>query len=185
MALVASNGLPLATAAQLVSIQSSQKPDALNRPPIRPKTICPTALEPLTEALLRDLPAYINRLSHQRGGSLAYRYAIASSPANFEPLPVVTSTLDPEQGGLYQVFFTLLERQYDTKQKTDYQTYHWLFLARTEKDGWQLSMLYSRSGTYPNQIQTASPLRETTQETTGLAVRQWLRDCQAGAISFP
>ncbi|MBF2026388.1 MAG: hypothetical protein IGS48_06420 [Oscillatoriales cyanobacterium C42_A2020_001] len=152
---------------------------------MRPRTTCPTELEPLTNALLRDLPSYINRISHQRGGSLTYRYAIASSRANFEPLPVVTSTLDPKQGGLYQIFFTLLERQYDTKRKSDYQTYHWLFLAQTENDGWQLAMVYSRSGSYPDSLQAVSPLRETTQEITGLAIRQWLRDCQAGAVSVP
>lgn len=154
-------------------------------PPIRPRVMCPTELQPLIAALLRDLPQYINRLSHQRGGSLAGRYAIATSSANLEPLPVITSTPDPKQGGLYQTFFTLLERQYLTQRKIDYQKYFWLFLAHTQSSGWQLAILYTREGSFPANNQVPTPLRDATQEIPGLAVRQWLRDCQAGAIYLP
>ncbi len=174
-----------ADAVNQVQAKSAPNSAAHQVAPIRPRSTCPTELEPLIKALLRDLPSYINRISHQRGGSQAYHYAIASSPANLEPLPVVTSTPDPEQGGLHQIFFTLLERQYDTQQKTDYQSYHWLFLAHTENHGWQLAMIYSRLGVYPNSNQVPTPLRETTQEAIGLAIRQWLRDCRAGSVSIP
>ena len=175
----------LTGAANSAQAKPDKQMEVRNGAPIRPRSICPSELEPLTKALLRDLPSYINRISHQRGGSQTYRYAIASSPANMTPLPVVTSTPDPEQGGLYQVFFTLLERQYDTQQKKDYQSYHWLFLAHTEKDGWQLAMIYSRQSSYPDTADVSTPLRETTQEATGLAIRYWLRDCRAGAVSIP
>lgn len=152
--------------------------------PIRPRVTCPTELEPLTAALLKDLPQYINRLSHQQGGSQASKYAIATTPATLEPLPVVTSIPDPKQGGLYQTFFTLLERQYLTQRKLDYQNYYWLFLAHTPEIGWQLAILYTRTGSYPNEPQTLTPLRDATQEVPGLAIRQWLRDCNAGAIQL-
>jgi len=153
--------------------------------PIRPHAICPTELEPLTAALLKDLPQYINRLSHQRSGTQARRYAIATTPANLNPLPVVTSYPDPKQGGLYQTFFTLLDRQYLTQRKLDYQSYYWLFLAHTPKAGWQLAILYTRDGSYPANNQISTDLRDATQEVTGLAIRRWLRDCQAGAIQLP
>lgn len=173
--------LPMPYAHAAIAPSAPTKPQRPHAP-IRPRTVCPSELEPLTKALLRDLPQYINRLSHQRGGSQASHYAIATSQPNFTPLPVITSTPDPKQGGLYQVFFTVLERQYDTRQKTDSQSYHWLFLAHTETTGWQLAILYSRNGFYPDTNREPSPLRETTQEATGRAIRLWLRDCQAGAV---
>ncbi|MDX2228399.1 MAG: hypothetical protein NW220_02085 [Leptolyngbyaceae cyanobacterium bins.349] len=175
------------TSQRAIAVPPSPTPTPTRSPsstPIRPRVTCPTQLQPLTAALLRDLPQYINRLSHQRGGSQAAKYAIASSPANLEPLPVVTSVPDPQDGGLYQTFFTLLERQYVTQRKIDYQNYYWLFLAHTPATGWQLAILYTRSGPYPNQQQAPTPLREATREVPGLAIRQWLRDCQAGAVNL-
>ncbi len=154
------------------------------KPPIRPRVICPAEVEPLTQALLKSLPQYINRLSHQRGGSQGRQYAIAASQPNFDPLPIVTNYPDPKQGGLYQVFFTLLERQYDTRRRLDYQNYYWLFLAQTPHHGWQLAILYTRRGPYPGTSQAASPLRDATQEVPGRAIRNWLRDCQAGSVDL-
>ena len=117
------------------------------KPPafLRPKTVCPTEVQPLTAALLRDLPSYLNRPS----------------------------------------FFTLLERQYDPRQATEYQTYHWLFLAHTADTGWNLAILYSREAPYPSTNQAPSPLQDATRLATGRAIRQWLRDCQAGAVTLP
>jgi len=157
-------------------------PPQTQTPPIRPLTACPTELEPLTKALLRDLPSYINRLSHQRSNQFP-TYAIAATQPNIAPLPVVSgSAIDPNQGGLHQVFFTVLEREYDSKKSTPYQHYHWLFLAHTETSGWQVATLYSRRGFYPTNEQSASPLRDTTQELTAQVIRRWLRDCLAGAV---
>jgi hypothetical protein len=152
--------------------------------PIRPSAVCPREIEPLTVALLRDLPSYINRLSHQRSNQFP-TYAIAASQPNLSPLPVVSSTaIDPKQGGLHQVFFTVLERKYDSKKAAEYQHYQWLFLAQTKTSGWQVATLYSRLAPYPASEQYASPLRETTQELTAQAIRRWLRDCEAGAIQI-
>lgn len=177
----ASYSTELSSSAPQTAPQSQQKETQSGQ--IRPFTICPTEVEPLLQALLRDLPEYVNRVRHQRGGSQAYQYAIVASQANLEPLPVVTSTPDPQQGGLHQSFFTLLERQYDTRQVSVYQQYHWLFLANTER-GWQLALLYSRTGSYPSYNEVPSPLRDATQEATGRAIRLWLRDCRAGAIKL-
>lgn len=157
------------------------------KPPafLRPKTVCPTEVQPLTAALLRDLPSYLNRQSHQRAGSQAGRYALFANQADFRPLPVRTSHPNPDTGGLHQIFFTLLERQYDTRQATEYQTYHWLFLAHTADTGWNLAILYSREAPYPSTNQAPSPLQDATRLATGRAIRQWLRDCQAGAVTLP
>jgi len=153
-------------------------------PPIRPPATCPTELEPLTKALLRDLPSYINRLSHQRSNQFP-TYAIAATQPNILPLPVVNSSaINPNQGGLHQVFFTVLEREYDSKKSTAYQYYHWLFLAHTKTSGWQVATLYSRRGFYPTNERYVSPLRETTQELTAQVIRRWLRDCQAGSVQI-
>lgn len=160
------------------------QPPTQKAPPIRPPATCPTELEPLTKALLRDLPSYINRLSHQRSNQFP-TYAIAATQPNILPLPVVSSSaIDLNQSGLHQVFFTVLEREYDRKKTTAYQYYHWLFLAHTERSGWQVATLYSRKGSYPANDQSASPLRETTQELTAQVIRRWLRDCQAGSVQI-
>lgn len=155
-------------------------------PPIRSRVDCPREIEPLTTALLRDLPQYINRLSHQRGGSQAGKYVIvASRQPELEPLPVTTSYPSPQQGGLHQIFFTVLERQYVTRSKIDSQNYYWLFLAHTPQFGWQLAILYTRNGAYPGTGEAPSPLRDATREVPGLAIRQWLRDCEAKSVPFP
>jgi hypothetical protein len=164
------------------------KPQAQPQPqktaPIRPPAACPTTLEPLTKALLRDLPSYMNRLSSQRSKQFP-KYAIAATQPNIAPLPVVSSSaIDPTQGGLHQVFFTVLEREYDSQKPNTYQHYHWLFLAQAQTAGWQVAILYSRRGPYPDNQRYASPMRDTTQELTAQAIRRWLRDCQAEAVTF-
>jgi hypothetical protein len=183
IALILSNGY-----AQQATAQSEPVPIAQPQPPkatlIRPPATCPVELEPLTTALLRDLPSYINRLSHQRSNQFP-TYAIAATQPNVAPLPVVSSgAIDPKQGGLHQVFFTVLERSYDSKKNITYQSYHWLFLAHTATSGWQVATMYSRRGSYPTHEQQVSPMRDTTQELTAQVIRRWLRDCQAGAVQI-
>ena len=181
IALILSGAIaPPVTARELPPIAQPPTPT----PPIRPLATCPTQLEPLTKALLRDLPSYINRLSHQRSNQFP-TYAIAAPQPNILPLPVVnTSAINPNQSGLHQVFFTVLEREYDSKKSTAYQHFHWLFLAHTKTSGWQIATLYSRRGSYPANDQYASPLRETTHELTAQVIRRWLRDCQAGSVQI-
>lgn len=169
-------------AANHSSLEQPAKDTPKVLPPIRSRVACPPELDQLTPALLRDLPQYINRLSHQRGASQAGKYAIVASQAEMQSLPVITSYPDPKKGGLYQIFFTVLERQYDTRGKTDFQNYYWLFLARTQRAGWQLAILYTRSDSYPDSDLAASPLRDVSREVPGLAVRQWLRDCEARSV---
>jgi hypothetical protein len=162
----------------------SPAPRATPKVPPRPipRLVCPTELEPLTQALLRDLPSYINRLS-RRDRVRTGEYAIAASQPELEPLPTGSSEY-PADPSLKQVFFTVLDRQYSQRQVTQFQQFHWLFLARTPS-GWRLALLYSRIGSSLTAAQPRlSPPRESSQGVTGQAIRTWLRDCQAGAIGL-
>ena len=148
------------------------------------KFTCPTALEPLTTALLRDLPGYINR-SNLR---LALRqvtnptYAVVTSQPDFVPLPTDSSEYpSPNDANLHQIFFTVLERQYAGKQVVEFQQFHWLFLTQTA-DGWQLALLFSRIGSYPSDRHPLTPPRDSSQSATAEAIRNWLRSCEAGAV---
>lgn len=146
---------------------------------------CPAQLEPLTQTLLRDLPAYINRLQQRNRlvrSSTRVSAVLASQP-DFMPLPVSSSEYDnPQDDSLRQVFFTVLERQYTPDQKiAEFQNYHWLFLTQTTQ-GWQLSLMFSRLGTFPASQQPLTPIRDSSRSITAQAIRTWLRDCQAGAI---
>ena len=152
--------------------------------PLARKFTCPTALEPLTAALLRDLPGYINR-SNLR---LALRqvtnptYAVIASQPDFVPLPADSSeSPSPKDANLHQVFFTVLERQYAGKQVVEFQQFHWLFLAQTT-EGWQLALLFSRLGSYPSDRQPITPPRDSSQSATADAIRNWLRSCESGAV---
>ncbi len=176
-------GMPAAAIAE--STVPPGQPNSTAKPPIRPLTTCPTEIEPLVNALLRDLPEYINRISHQQGGSQSKRYAIVASKADLTPLPITYSgSPNSPQNQLHQSFFTVLERQYETQRRQDIQHYHWLILAYSPSTGWQLATLYSRYGAYPSTNQLPSVLQETSQEVTGRAIRRWLRDCRAGAIDL-
>lgn len=149
-----------------------------------PRYTCPNELQPLTTALLRDLPSYINRLNlrllpKQSRAS----YAIATSQPELEPLPLSSSEVkNPKDDNLHQVFFTVLERQYSGKQVSEFQEYHWVFLTQTE-EGWQLALMFSRLGVRSSgERKLITPPRESSQSLTAQAIRLWLRDCRAGAI---
>jgi hypothetical protein len=176
----------LGMSAPAIGQSPSHSTDSKHKPPIRPLTTCPADVEQLTRALLRDLPEYINRISHQQGGSQSQRYAIAASKANLNPLPITYSgSPKSPDSQLHQVFFTVLERQYETQRRADAQRHHWMILAYSPRTGWQLATLYSRSTPYPADNQTPSAMQETSQEVVGRAIRRWLRDCRAGVIKMP
>lgn len=148
------------------------------------KITCPAALKPLTVALLRDLPGYINRSNFRLASRQATNptYAIVVSQPDFLPLPTDSNEYQsPTDANLHQVFFTVLERQYAGKQVVEFQQYHWLFLAQTV-DGWQLALLFSRIGAYPSDRQPVTPPRDSSQSATAEAIRAWLRSCDAGAV---
>lgn len=153
---------------------------------------CPHQLPKLTALLLRDLPAYSNRIIqrtqdlNQAAGN--ENYIITASQAEFEPLDLPRLSYDQPQYILgspksnhqpEQVFFTVLERQYIQGKIVDTQTYHWLFLTLTHS-GWRTVMLFSRFGN--SQAGLATPPQETTNGIIGRGVELWLRDCRAGRV---
>ncbi len=146
---------------------------------------CSANLEELTTLLLKDLPAYSNRVI-QRTQDLNQaagikNYIITASKAEFEPLGLPRlqynqiDNQDPKQ-----VFFTVLERQYIDNKIIDLQTYHWLFLAQTDS-GWRTVMMFSRFGNSAKNMPPTPP-RETTNGIIGQGVKLWLRDCRAGTV---
>jgi hypothetical protein len=146
-------------------------------------------------SLLRDLPSYLNRsylkakLTASQTGAPTWTYAQFTSLPEFEPLPTGSAeTPETPDPSLSQSFFTVLERQYSNGgvngagQMSQWQNYHWLFLVRTTT-GWQLALLYSRTGPYPSTpTQTLSPPRDSSQSATANAIKLWLRDCEAGVV---
>jgi hypothetical protein len=135
--------------------------------------------------MLVDLPAYINRLNRRLVGRKSIDsdvYAIVASQPDLQPIPLNTSeSFNPKDPDLYQVFFTVLERQYSSKRVFEWQDYYWLFLTKTDQ-GWQLALLFSRFGSYPAAEIPLTQIRDSSQGITGQAIRTWLRDCQAGTI---
>jgi hypothetical protein len=147
---------------------------------------CPNNVSELIPLLLKDLPAYSNRVV-QRTQNLnqaagTENYIITASQAEFEPLQLprlqydqINSDQEPTQ-----VFFTVLERHYLQDEIVDISSYHWLFLTSTTR-GWQTVMLFSRFGNTTENALPAPP-RETTDGIIGQGIQLWLRDCNAGAV---
>lgn len=146
-------------------------------------------LEGLTTQLMLDLPSYANRVV-QRSRRLRrsvdiYPYIVAAGQPELTSLPLndgVDVENQYESEGVEQVLFTTLERQYFDRKKVELQQFHWLFLTET-KDGWQVVMMFTRSGEYPVKS-LLSPPRNSSDGAIAQAVKLWLRDCQAGSVNM-
>ena len=147
---------------------------------------CPEDVRELTALLLKDLPAYSNRVI-QRTQDLNQtagieNYIITAGEAEYEPLNLPRLQYNPiDDEDPEQIFFTVLERQYIDNQIVEIQTYHWLFLTQTDS-GWRTVIMFSRFGNSVANKPPAPP-RETTNGIIGRAVQLWLRDCRAGTIT--
>ena len=146
---------------------------------------CPDDVKKLTALLLKDLPAYSNRVIqrtqkiNQAAG--VENYIITVSEGEFEPLNLPRLQYDRvDKQDPKQVFFTVLERQYINQKIVDIETYHWLFLTQTNS-GWRTVMMFSRFGD-SNRQQPPAPPKETTNGIIGRGVQLWLRDCRAGSV---
>ena len=146
---------------------------------------CPNDVKELTPLLLKDLPAYSNRVI-QRTQDLNQaagieNYIIIASEAEFEPLKLPRLQYNPiDDKDPEQVFFTVFERRYTDGRIIEIQTYHWLFLTQTDS-GWRTVIMFSRFGNDNDRPPT--PPRETTNGIIGRGVQLWLRDCRAGRIN--
>lgn len=155
---------------------------------LRPPLACPQDIETLSQLLVRDLPGYANRVMQRRLGQVGSgdrpAYVILASRPDLEPLDIREQvyTTDATAGeAVQQVFFTTLERQYSGDRVGTVEQYHWLFLAPAAS-GWQLAFMFSTIGS-GDLARPVLPLRESSDGTTGQAVKLWLRDCRAGAIA--
>lgn len=147
--------------------------------------VCPGNLQQLTSLLLQDLPSYTNRViqrTQPKNRQAGIRnYIVTASQAEFEPLNLPRiqynsiNTQKPEQ-----VFFTVLEKQYNNNKITKIRTYYWLFLTQTS-DGWRMVMMFSRFGN-SNTNNPPTPPIETSNGIIGRGVQLWLNDCRAGTI---
>jgi len=154
---------------------------------------CPTELEPLVEALLPELPGYINRELQRSRSAVgvasrsmddpdASSYLLLAGRPEFEPLPPGTarSTLSPEDNAnseVYQAFITTLERTYIDNNVLEFQGYHWLFLTPASS-GWRLVTIFSSWGSYPDDGRTTPP-QNSSNSAMGQGIRTWLRDCRS------
>ncbi|NES99219.1 MAG: hypothetical protein F6K62_01780 [Sphaerospermopsis sp. SIO1G2] len=144
-------------------------------------------LETLTTQLMLDLPSYANRVT-QRSRRMSrdvdiYSYIVAAGKPELNKLPLnagINVDNQYESSGVEQVLFTTLERQYTNNKKIELQQFHWLFLTKT-KMGWQVVMMFTRSGEYPVKS-LLSPPRNSSNGAIAQAVKLWLRDCEAGSL---
>lgn len=166
---------------------------------------CPQDIQSLTTLMLRDLPGYANRVmqrSRRLGLGSSNSYVVVAGNPDFTP---INTDINPSFGSgtqgdiatqrlsddatqrlndreLQQVFFTTLNREYQGSRLVEVQEFHRLFLVNTSQ-GWQLTLMYSRSGSVGSQSpQAPTPVRESLNSAVGQAVSTWLRDCQAGTI---
>jgi hypothetical protein len=158
---------------------------------------CPQEIQSLTNLMLRDLPGYANRAmqrSRRLGLGSSNSYVVVAGNPDFNP---INTDINPSFGSgtqpdiarqrfsdreLHQVFFTTLNREYQGSRLVEVQEFHRLFLINTSQ-GWQLTLMYSRSGSIGSQSPPAlTPVRESLNSAVGQAVSTWLRDCQAGTI---
>lgn len=151
---------------------------------------CPQDIQSLTTLMLRDLPGYANRVMQRsirlNSGGLSSYVVVAGNPdfnpINTDLIPQSEATQRPRNQQLQQVFFTTLNREYQGGRITEVQQFHRLFLVQTSQ-GWQLALMYSRSGSSGSQSsQALTPVRESINSAVGQAVSTWLRDCQAGTL---
>ena len=147
---------------------------------------CPHTIETITEKLLEDLPSYANRVIQRtklpsRTQSNSTYFIVAGQP-NFNPLkqnqqgtytPAFPQT---ENETVKQIFFTTLERQYGENGVHSVESYHWLFLTKTEQ-GWYMTTLYSRFG-LGDKNHPPTPPQEVSNGLVGTAIQLWLRDCR-------
>ncbi len=151
-----------------------------------PRYQCPTEVEPLVHLMLRDITGYANRIivrsqpRTRRNTALKLHSSILmTGKPEFDPLPLNPN--EKPDPNLRQAFITTLEQEGVAGKSIQLQQYHWLFLTPTQR-GWQLALMFSRTGNYPANQQPPTPPRESSQGVMGQAIRLWLRDCNTGVI---
>ncbi|MEY3826612.1 MAG: hypothetical protein RLZZ148_1428 [Cyanobacteriota bacterium] len=161
---------------------------ALNTPvSAEPLKTCPQDTESLIKLMLDDLPSYSNRVIQRAIGDnreiqASNNYVIVAGRPEFTPLPLKVGSQRQEvvPNDVEQVFFTTMERQYSNQRVVPLQNFYWLFLTRTTK-GWYMVTLYTQlASLYTGDVPL--PPQEVSEGIVGTAIKLWLRDCRAGAL---
>lgn len=145
-------------------------------------SLCSGNLETMIDSLIADLPGYGNRVI-QRSRNLKQEqtylsYILLAGRPEFEPLPLNQTQYTPTvPETTEQVFLTTKERSYWHDQIIETESYHWLFLTKTDQ-GWQLVMIFTQLGVNSSQ-EVPLPPRENSDGIMGQAVSLWLRDCHS------
>ena len=153
---------------------------------IKAESSCPQTIEPLTEQFLKDLPEYANRVIQRtqlpsRTQDNSTYFILAGQP-EYNPLienlqgDYIPTFPEAETATVKQVFFTTLERRYSSGKVDSVESYHWLFLTKTQQ-GWRKVLLYSRFGS-TDKTHPPTPPQETSNGIVGKAIQLWLRDCR-------
>jgi hypothetical protein len=149
-----------------------------------PRT-CPAKLTDLSNALVRDIPSYTNRLIQRRRSRTdrVYSSIVTASMPEFQPIETISHEYPPRfpQTVPAQVFISTLERQYTGLGSIPLQQFHWLFIANTRM-GWRLVNIYSRTSGSPRENNLITPSIESSKTAIGEAIRIWLNDCYLGKV---
>lgn len=166
---------------------SPNQPTTTNPTFIRPQTTCPEEFDTLSTLLIRDIPAYTNRILQSSVADIptGYRpaYVITASQPEQMPLDItdrVYTTLPDSSQQLRQLFFTTLERQYSKAEVSSINHFHWLFLTPSD-EGWQMVFMFSAIDA---EDEAQLPPRDSSQGSVGQAVQRWLEDCRSESV-FP
>ncbi|CAN1209658.1 hypothetical protein TUMEXPCC7403_05500 [Tumidithrix helvetica PCC 7403] len=137
----------------------SALPPAIAQPVAK---ICPSELKTLSEAIAKDLPSYLTRTYTRLGFK---RQILTVSLPELEPLPLAKDRIPSPQDDPQQVFFSVLEKLAG-KAETSQRAY-WLFISTT-KQGWRLSMAFTRIGN--------APPEDVSDGAIANAVSTWLKE---------
>jgi hypothetical protein len=143
-------------------------------------SLCPTDFSGLSNRLIEDFPNYANRVLATTQWSANRTYVITAGQGEDEPLDLGSGEYSPSfDEDIKQLFFTSLDRHYGRDRVETTQNFHWLLLAPTE-EGYILLQAYSQLGA--TATRAPLPIQDSNDGVLGLAVKSWLRDCNAGAI---
>ncbi|MEM1172236.1 MAG: hypothetical protein AAGJ08_24930 [Cyanobacteria bacterium P01_H01_bin.35] len=142
------------------------------------KSTCPENsdnLEILVQALILDLPSYVNReIQRDRQPNKDYlkRNIVIAGRPEFEPLPIDDTPFLEED--IKQIFLTTLERQYRDSQVVELQQFHWLFLRQNQTQ-WELVNMFSIEENLPENIPPQS--KDSSNGVFARGISAWLKGC--------
>lgn len=136
---------------------------------------CSEEFQPFMGEMLKELPAYINRVNTRANNP--HNSVLVAAKADFQPLPLPEQSagLQSSQSDVQQVFFATLLRRLAGGEVVYQQEHHWLFMAPSDR-GWEFIQLYSTLSPYPV-ASVNSPPRNSSEGSVATAIKAWLKNC--------